>query len=58
MTKSEIINTLYRYEGQSPRIDLIVRDLRNEDERAIEFVEYLESKGLKNEMDLLREVAF
>ena len=58
MNKSEIIKTLYRYEGTSPRIDIIVRDLKNDDENALEFVEYLASKNIKDEIELFREIGF
>ena len=58
MNKQDIINALKRYKGQSPRIDIIVRDLRNEDENAMEFVEYLANKGLATEADLFREIGF
>lgn len=58
MNKEQIIKSMENLAKSNEMYAKIVRDYRNEDEGAMELIEYLETRNLANEIDLIMEMGF
>ena len=58
MNKEQIIKSMENLAKSNERYAKIVRDYRNDDEGAIELIDYLETRNLANEIDLIMEMCF